>query len=124
MKRGKSKFAKIVESLAILGIAIPVVGLLLGGIYSVPASRLCKGREPWFSALLSLGLAITVFGIGYLSDTRILFSAGVWSLSLVLLLAARRLHGSLDGNLERFGQVHAVTLLVSFVIAQMTSHAA
>jgi hypothetical protein len=124
MHTGKSKRAKIVESCAVVGIAFPVVGLLLGGIYSVPASRLCKGREPWFSALLSLGLAITVFGIGALSQTRILLSAGVWAVSLALLLAARRLHGSLDGNLERFGQVHAVTLLVSFAIAQLTVHAA
>jgi hypothetical protein len=124
MKPEKSKFARIVESLALVGIAFPVVGLLLGGIYSLPARSLSKGREPGFSVLLSLGLAITVFGVGFLSGTRILFSTGVWVLSLVLLLLARRIYGSLDGNLERFGQVHAFTLLASFVIAQTTVHAA
>jgi len=106
--------------MALIGIAVPVVGVFLGGIYSVPAIRLSRGREPWLSALLSIGLAITVFGIGYISDTRILFSAGVWVVSVVLLLIARRLHGSLDGNVERFGQVHALTLLVSFVLATVT----
>jgi hypothetical protein len=121
MRRTESKAAKAMENFAVLGIAIPVVGLLMGGIYSLPAMHVCKGREPWLSASLSLGLAITVFGLGALSDTPLLFSLGAWSLSLILLLVARRLHGSLDGNLERFGLVHATALLIAFGLAMLTA---
>jgi hypothetical protein len=34
-----------------------------------------------------------------------------------LLLVARRLHGNLDDNLERFGLVHAVSLMIAVVLA-------
>jgi hypothetical protein len=108
----------------VMGITVPVAGVLLGGIYSLPAMRLTKGHEPWLSVLLGVGLAITAFGIGYLGGTYILYSAGVWALSLVLLIIARRVHGSLDGNVERFGKVHAVTLLISFIIITITEYAA
>jgi len=122
MHHGESKANRVSENIAVLGIAVPVVGLLMGGIYSVPAMRVCKGREPWLSALLSVGLAITVFGLGFLTDTPILFSVGAWGFSLVLLLVARRLHGTLDGNLERFGLVHAAALLVAFAVAVLAAH--
>ena len=94
-----------------LALGVPVVGVLMGGIYSMPAIMLTKGREPWLSGLLAAGLAVTVFGIGAPSNMPLAFVAAVWGASLLLLLGARALHGSLDGNLERFGQVHAVTLV-------------
>jgi len=109
--------------MAVMGIAVPVVGVLLGGIYFFPAIRLTKGHEPWLSVLLGISLAITTFGIGYLGGTNILYSTGVWALSLVLLVIARRVHGSLDGNVERFGMVHVLILLVSFIIVAITDHA-
>jgi len=86
--------------MVVIGIAVPVVGVLLGGIYFFPAIRLTKGHEPWLSVLLGIGLAITTFGIGYLSGADILYSTGVWVLSLALFAIARRVHGSLDGNVE------------------------
>ena len=117
MRDAESKAAKVFETIVIVGLAVPVLGLLMGGIYSMPAMRLCKGREPWLSVLLACGLGITVFGIGYLAETPILFSIGGWIFSVILLLVARHLHGTLDGNLERFGLVHAPALMVAFVLA-------
>jgi hypothetical protein len=122
MRNVESKTTKAFENVALFGIAIPVVGLLMGGIYSIPAMRLCKGREPWFSMSLSFGLVVTVFGLGYLVGTPVLFSVGAWGFSVVLLLVARRLHGTLDGNLERFGLVHAAALLTAFGLAALTAH--
>jgi hypothetical protein len=122
MRHTESRASKVFETVALIGIAVPVVGLLMGGIYSMPAMRLCKGREPWLSVSLSIGLAITVFGLGYLADTPILFSIGAWSFSVILLLVVRRLHGTLDGNLERFGLVHATALLIAFALAALTAH--
>jgi len=122
MRHTESKASKVLENFALYGIAIPVVGLLMGGIYSMPAMHVCKGREPWLSGLLSIGLAITVFGLGYLTETPILFTVGAWGLSVVLLLVARRLYGSLDGKLERFGLVHATGLLAAIALAALTAH--
>jgi len=122
MRHAESKASKVFENAALYGIAIPVVGLLMGGIYSMPAMHVCKGREPWLSGLLSIGLAVTVFGLGYLTETSILFSIGAWGLSVVLLLVARRLYDSLDGKLERFGLVHATALLATFALAALTAH--
>ena len=122
MRHTESKASKVFENIALFGIGVPVVGLLMGGIYSMAAMRLCKGREPWLSVSLSIGLASTVFGLGYLADTPTLSSIGAWSFSVILLLVARRLHGTLDGNLERFGLVHATALLIAFALAALTGH--
>lgn len=120
--RAESKASKVLENAAALGIGVPVVGLLMGGIYSLPAMRVSRGREPWLSVSLSIGLAITVFGLGYLTGTPALFSTGAWGFSVILLLVARRLYGTLDGNLERFGLVHASALLIAFALAILTAH--
>lgn len=102
---------RVGEWLVTYGIGVPVVGLLMGGLYSLPAMRLCKGREPWLTGTLAAALAVTVFGLGLLMEVPPALLAGLWGVSLLLLFAQRRLHGSLDGNLERFGLVHAVALV-------------
>jgi hypothetical protein len=122
MRTTESKVSKAFETAVVYGVGLPVVGVLMGGIYSVPAISLCKGREPWLSVLLSLGLAVTSFGLGYLGETPILLSAGGWVVSVMLLLVARRLYGNLDDNLERFGLVHAVSLLIAVALATATAH--
>jgi hypothetical protein len=122
MRHTESKASKVFENVVLFGIGVPVVGLLMGGMYSIPAMSLCKGREPWLSVLLSLGLAITVFGLGFLGETPILFSIGAWGFSVILLLVARRLYGTLDGNLERFGLVHVAAMLAAFALAALSAH--
>lgn len=122
MRTAESKASKVFEAAVVYGVGLPVIGVLMGGIYSVPAMRLCKDREPWLSVLLSIGLAVTSFGLGYLGETPVLLSAGGWVLSVMLLLVARRLYGSLHDNLERFGLVHAVALLIAVVLAAVTAH--
>jgi len=108
---------KVVETLAVALIAAPVVGLFMGGIYSLPAIRLTRGREPGLSILLSVGLAVTVFGLGFMLSVPLVFRAGIWLLSIGLLLATRKYVGVLDHNLERFGKVHALALLITFLVA-------
>jgi hypothetical protein len=108
---------KVVETVVLALIAAPVVGLFMGGIYSLPAIRLTRGREPGLSILLSVGLAVTVFGLGYALGVALVFRAGIWLLSIGLLLATRKYVGALDHNLERFGKVHALALLITFLAA-------
>ena len=82
----KLRFAQFQETLLVILIAGPVVGLLLGGVYSWPAIRFTKGREPWLSLLLVVGLSVTVFGLGLAAQVPVLYLAIVFLVVLVLLL--------------------------------------
>jgi hypothetical protein len=94
-------------------IAVPVIGVLMGGIYSLPAMRLTKSREPGFTLLLAIGLSITVVSIGFAFGMPLLIIGGALLCSL-LALAVRRWFGKLDGNVERFGIIHGFTLAGMF----------
>ena len=107
----KLRLAQLQETFLLILIAGPVLGLLLGGVYSYPAIRFTKGREPWLSLLLAVGLSITVFGLGLAANVPVPYLGVVWVVALLLLLVARRVYGTLDHNLERFGMVHAVALV-------------
>lgn len=97
----------------VLFIAVPVVGILMGGIYSLPAIYATKGRDPVYTILLGLGLSVTVFGIGIAGDLSLSLTSVAW-ICAVLVLIIRRSFGKLDHNLERFGLVHAITLVCMF----------
>lgn len=107
------KGEKPIDILLLLFLSVPVVGLFMGGLYSWPAIRITGGREPWLSLLLGLGLAITVFGLGLPADAPRVYLAATWFLSLGLLVVQGRM-GSLSHNLERFGMVHALALILTF----------
>jgi hypothetical protein len=89
--------------------------LLFGGIYWFPAGHVTRGRDPWFTGLLGLGLTVTVLLVGILSGPftpRLgLAIAGAWCLLLL-----RRALGPLDHNLERFAPVHVLTLIGAIVL--------
>jgi hypothetical protein len=98
--------------IALIAIAVPLLGGLMGGIYSLPAIRFTKEREPWLTLLLAAGLAVTVFGIGHLLRGPLQTLFWIYLASLTLLLLARWAFGSLGHNLERFGMVHMATLMI------------
>ena len=100
-----------------LVLAVPVLGLLLGGVYSVPAMKVTRERDPALTILLGLGLGITVFGIGIVAHTRLTWSVGAWGVATVLLLVARSAYGTLGHGLERFGLVHGVALILALAMA-------
>lgn len=96
-----------------------VLGLLLGGIYSLPAMLVTKDKEPWLTILLALGLSISVATVGALffqSNTHIIYAV----ISANILLFIRRAFGKLDHNVERFGMVHAVSLMGCSCLALLT----
>lgn len=113
MKSENEKLSDIV--LIALGTA-PVLGVLMGGIYSWPLIRLTGGREPWLSLTLSLALGVTVGGLGWLMGTPAVYLAAVWLLAVGLLQVVRLMHGDLHGNLERFGMVHSAALMMTILI--------
>jgi hypothetical protein len=110
---GESPSDKLKEWALMVAVGVTILGQLMGGIYSLPAMKLCKGREPWLTGALAAGLSVTVLGIGYPAGVPPLYLAGAWLASLLLLLGARRLYGTLEGNLERFGLVHATALMMT-----------
>ena len=118
MNAKPSRFNEIV----IIALAVPLLGILLGGVYSYPAMRLTKERDPWLTLLLGVGLAITVFGIGYAAHAPLLYIVSVWLASLLLLVLARAAFGNLGHSFERFGMVHMATLLIMFWVFFFTRH--
>lgn len=113
---------KLAETVALVLLAVPVVGLFMGGVYSMPAISVTRGREPWLSMLLSVGLGVTVFGLGLLLDVPLIYLGTIWAIAIALLLVARATLGSIDHNLERFGIVHALAALITFFVAMVTRH--
>lgn len=102
-------------------VGLPVLGVLMGCIYSLPAMKLTDERDPWLTILLGGGLAITVFGIGFFTDTPPFWSIALFGLSLILVLAARLLYGSLGHNIERFGLVHMLVLMLALILAALAN---
>jgi hypothetical protein len=89
--------------------------LLFGGIYWFPACHVTRGRDPWLTGFLGLGLTVTVILVGVLSDLSTprlgVAIAGAW-----FLLLLRRAFGPLDHNLERFAPVHILTFVGAVVL--------
>jgi|GEM_PF-2702290 len=108
------------KEMVLIALVFPFLGILMGGIYSYPAMRLTKERDPWLTLLLAVGLAITVFGIGYAVHTRPVYIVSVWLVSVLLLLLARTAFGNLGHSFERFGIVHMATLLILFWVLFFT----
>jgi hypothetical protein len=75
-----------------------------------PAMSLTKCRDSWFTVLLALGLSTTVIGLGFAIGLPVTVVLAVWMGALIVLIV-RRHFGPFDHNLERFGLVHAVTLV-------------
>jgi hypothetical protein len=116
MNRKEPGFLMIVLIL----IVVPLMALGGGVIYSYPAIKLTKGREPWLSLLLAVGLGISIVSIGASGRLPWITIGGLWLGSIALLMLARRLYGSLSRNLEDFGVVHLFVLLA--VMAAVTWH--
>ncbi len=91
----------------------------MGGIYSFTAMKLTKAKDPWFTMLLAFGLSITVSGIGlaFFSSYRQIIIAVIAANTLLLI---RRCFGKFNHNAERFGLVHALTLVGCFWYVLLT----
>ena len=110
------------ENTVLILLAVPVLGVLMGGIYSIPAMKITSERDPWLTLLLVLGLGCTVFGIGFLGGTPFIWSLAAFAIGVILALLARWLHGSLGHNLERFGMVHMLVLMLALLLAVVSHH--
>lgn len=109
------------ENALIMIVGVPVLGVLMGGIYSLPAMKITDERDPWLTILLGCGLAITVFGIGFFTGTPMTWSTALFGLGVLFVCGARMLYGSLGHNIERFGIVHMFVLMLTLVLASVAN---
>lgn len=116
-----SKLRDVGQTILFGSFAVPIVGLLLGAVYSWPAVTVTKGREPWLTLLLTVGLAVSVGGLGRVLQANSAYLAIVWAASVALLLLVRASLGGFDRNLERFGIVHVAALVFTVLAATVTS---
>lgn len=103
----------IFRNIPIYVLGFIVVGIFMGGIYSLPAMRITKSTDPWLTILLSISLTITVTTIGvifYTSYLHVIYAILIANILLVI----RRCFGKLDHNAERFGLIHGMCLIGSF----------
>lgn len=111
--------AKVFDTLTLV-IGVIVVGILMGGVYSLPAMQVTKGRDPAYTILLGAGLSLTVIGLGVAADLSLPLISVTWFCA-ILILIIRRLLGKLDHNLERFGLVHATMLVGMIWVLMLTA---
>jgi hypothetical protein len=103
----------LLKNIPIYTLGFLVVGILMGGMYSLPAMKITRSKEPWFTLFLSFGLTITVTAIGLLffkSNMHITYAI----MAANILLIIRRCFGKLDNNVERFGIIHVISLIGCF----------
>lgn len=111
-----AKRSSVQEVLGLL-IGLPIVLVLLGGLYSIPIMKVTKGREPALTVLIAIALAAMVGGIGFAAKTPASHSLVLASAVLGMLVLARKVYGSLGRNIEHFGMVHQLTLLGALSLA-------
>ncbi|MEQ1571649.1 MAG: hypothetical protein ABMA64_38830 [Myxococcota bacterium] len=100
---------------ALVAVALPVLGLLMGGVLSYPVIRLTGGRDPWLTAGLAAALAVPTGVPGLVVGAPWALLGAAWTSAVGLLLVARWVQGDLAHGLERFGMVHAAALVGSGV---------
>lgn len=98
------------NDLLITLVAVLVLGILIGGVYSVPAMYVTNSRNPTFTVLLAAGLSTTVFALGLAFGLPGVVLLAAWAIAMAAL-CARRWIGPLDHNLERFDMVHALAIV-------------
>lgn len=102
---------------AIMAVALPAVGILMGGIYFFPLERITKGREPWLTILLLLALGVTIFTVGILTAVPVSHLVMIGGFAVVLALLYGRLQDSLGRSIEVFGVVHLIVLILVGAVA-------
>ncbi len=111
--------SKRLHEALLIAVAAPLLGVLMGGVYAWPAIGVTRGRDPWLTLLLAVGLATTVFGVGAIAGQPAGRLGVVLASAMAGLVAMRALFGSFDRNLERFGVVHTSTLLLLGIMVSM-----
>jgi hypothetical protein len=96
-------------------LAIPLLGVIGGGYFSLPVLQLTRGREPYTSLILGVGIAAIVWSIAH----HILsVSIGYSALMSVLPLAVYLISTSVGGfrqHIEPFFMAHMMAIMVIFL---------
>jgi hypothetical protein len=98
---------------------IPLFGTVFGGFYFWLADRVVRGREPAMTALLAVGLGITVFGFGIATSMELGHMAGVFGVALVGLIALRFVFPHTPMGMMRFGALHFLSFFLVMAVASI-----
>ena len=91
-----------------------------GGIWSFPALKLTRSREPWLTLCLLAGLAGTVVGVRYLLSGGFRYDLWSW-LGAVAAFLCFRFAMRARRSLEPFFAAHMVALLICFAASAFTA---
>ena len=98
---------------------IPLFGTVFGGFYFWLAERMVRGREPAMTALLAVGLGITVFGFGIATSMELEHMVGVFGVALVGLIALKLVFLRAPMGMIRFGALHFLTFFLVMAVASI-----
>ncbi len=98
---------------------IPLFGIVFGGFYFWLAERMVRSREPAMTALLAVGLGITVFGFGIATSMELGHMAGVFGVALVGLIALRCVFPHAPMGMIRFGALHFLSFILVMAVASI-----
>lgn len=108
-----------------MDIKLIIAGFLLmtfgGGIWSLPAIKLTRSREPWLTILLLAGLAGTVVGLRYLISHGFQHDLWVWLAAVGVFLFFRFVMG-MKRSIEPFFAAHMTAIMLCFMAAAFDRH--
>ena len=107
------------SQILVAGLLIPLWGTVFGGFYFWLAERMVRGREPAMTALLAVGLGITVFGFGIATSMELGHMAGVFGVALVGLIALKWVFRHTPMGMMRFGALHFLAFFLVMAVASI-----
>lgn len=103
----------------VLLIAIPLLGIVGGGYLSLPTTSLTRGKEPWTSMTLLVGLGTMIFLVGHFGF-RTTLSPILWSWlagSIMYFLMASV--GGFRQHIEPFFVAHMIAFVCLMGLASL-----
>jgi hypothetical protein len=100
-------------------IAIPLLGIVGGGYLSLPTTSLTRGKEPWTSMVLVLGLGAVVFLVGHYGfNVRLSLVLWAWLAGSIVYFLMTSV-GGFRQHIEPFFAGHMIALVCLFALASI-----
>ena len=101
-------------------IKLVLAGLLLmtvgGGVWSLPALKLSRSREPWLALLLFGGLAGTIIALRYLISGGFQYDFWIWLAAVGVFLSSRFFTG-VKRSVEPFFAAHVFAIILTLIVS-------
>ncbi|MEK7951658.1 hypothetical protein [Luteolibacter soli] len=115
----KEAVRKGLENVAIVIGGGVMLGIVMGGVFSVPVMMITRERDPWLTLLLMGVMGCAIFGLGMAIGVPWWWLGILWVVAIGLLLWVRADYGSLGHSVERFGMVYAPMLFITLMLGPL-----